>query len=124
MFLKNVQKEMDTLPNLMEEHVVDATSLACVSRKILMIVKRLVMKIQIVFPLRLMQTTMDAIYLQRVLMILPFKKKGFWKNMETVFMLKKVIKFYLIRQFIFARGFCHTILVYQNIYFSYVLSLG
>ena len=68
---KNAQKETDTLLKLMEVHVVDETSLAGFSGKPLIIVKRLVMQIQIVFLLRLIKT--NAICPHRVLMTLPFQ---------------------------------------------------
>ena len=72
MFLKNAQKEMDTFLKLMEVDVLDETSLAWLSRKPLIIVKRLVMKIQIVSLLRFF--SMNAIYLHRVHMPLPMKR--------------------------------------------------
>ena len=71
MFLKNALKEMDTFLKPMEVDVLDETSLACVSGKPLIIVKRLVMKIQIVSLLRFL--SMNAIYLHRVHMPLPMK---------------------------------------------------
>ena len=80
MFLKNAQKEMDTFLKLVEVHVLDETSLACISGKHLMIVKRLVMQIPIVFLLRLGES-MDAVYLHHVLMTFAVQKVS-----DSVFM--------------------------------------
>ena len=82
--LKNVLQETDTLLTLMEADVGNETSLAMLSGKPLMIVKRCVMQIQNVFHLSIVINY--AIYLHRVLMILQLKKKMYWKNMDGVFM--------------------------------------